>query len=265
MLGPMTAAERKRRQRQREADQARRRESLETKHRHAQMLAEQLLTSARDLASKLTDEHKVSISARDIARYMIGLDGTEHVRAALEGKPAPTRTVTPTVTPSTAEDDAERASGVTSNVTISTPAAPAPNDEQARPFELSEVFNVDVVGPRGGVTRRSFQPHPLAMAIPPMTKREREALCTSIAELGVLVPPVIYQDKVLDGRERLYCAASVGKPVRIEEFKGTEDEARRYLAVLNNICGGRHLTPAQCARVEREYRDIRCHDTNHVR
>jgi hypothetical protein len=245
-LFPMTPAVRKQLQRAREADQARRREPLETKRQRAQALAEQLQASARDVATKLADEHKISISAQDITRYMIGLDGTEHVRAALEGKssvtpavtsPAPaTGNVTPAVTPTAADD-------VTSNVTISTPATPELDDERVRPFELSEVFEVDVVSPRGGVTRRGFQAHPLAMAIPPMTERERERLRESIAALGVLVPLVIYQDKVLDGRERLYCASTVGKPVQIEEFKGTEDEARKLVAIKNLI--GRHLFPAQ--------------------
>ena len=111
----MTAAERKRRQREREADRARRREPLETKCAHAQALAQQLLASAREVATKLADERKVSISARDITRYMIGLEGTEHVRAALEGKsasmpPAPAmENVTPAVTPTAAEDDASAA------------------------------------------------------------------------------------------------------------------------------------------------------------
>jgi hypothetical protein len=67
-------------------------------------LADQLRGSAHDLATKLTDERKVSISARDIARYMLGLEGTEHVRQALEGKPvtlppASATAVTSAVTP----------------------------------------------------------------------------------------------------------------------------------------------------------------------
>jgi hypothetical protein len=115
----MTPAERKQRQREREADQARRREPLETKRTRAQALAEQLQASARDVATKLADERKISISARDITRYLIGLDGTEHVRAALEGKPATSpppqasESVTSNVTPPL---------NVTSNVTLSTPA-----------------------------------------------------------------------------------------------------------------------------------------------
>jgi hypothetical protein len=117
MLGPMSAAERKQRQREREADQARRREPLETKRDHAQALAFRLLASAQDLAAKLAVERNVSITFKDIARHLIGLDGTEHVRAALEGKavtlpPAPaTETVTPNVTKREPDN-------VTSDVTV---------------------------------------------------------------------------------------------------------------------------------------------------
>jgi hypothetical protein len=83
----MSAAERKQLQRAREADQARRLEPLDTKRDRAQALAEQLLASAQDLSAKLAAERNVSITTRDIARYLIGLDGTDHVRAALAGKP----------------------------------------------------------------------------------------------------------------------------------------------------------------------------------
>src|SRR5262249_30324232 len=81
-----------------------RREPLETKRQRAQALAEQLLASAQDLGAKLAVERNVSITTQDIARYMIGLDGTDHVRAALEGKsvtlpsPLAPESVTPNVT-----------------------------------------------------------------------------------------------------------------------------------------------------------------------
>jgi hypothetical protein len=81
-------------------------EPLEIKLKRAQALAEQLLISVRNVAANLADERELSI---DIARYLIGLSGTEHVRQALEGKPvtpplAPTaENVTPSVTPTTIE------------------------------------------------------------------------------------------------------------------------------------------------------------------
>jgi hypothetical protein len=104
-------------------------------------------------------------------------------------------------------------------------------------------FELQVVGPRGGTTQQSFELHPLAMAIPPMTEAEREVLRASVERDGVKVPIVIYQKKILDGRNRSYFASAFKKPVRIEEFEGTEEEARRHVAILN--LHRRHLTTAQ--------------------
>jgi hypothetical protein len=107
----------------------------------------------------------------------------------------------------------------------------------------SRPFEVEVIGPRGGSTIRRFQVHPLALTIPPMTEAERETLRASILNDGVKVPLTIFQDKVLDGRNRLYFASVLKKPVEIEEFTGTEDEARRHVAILN--LHRRHLNAAQ--------------------
>ena len=112
-------------------------------------------------------------------------------------------------------------------------------------FETGKLkpFELDVIGPRGGITQQSFELHPFALAIPPMTEREREQLRASIERDGVKVPIVIYQKKILDGRNRGYFASVFHKPVRIEEFEGTEEQARRYVAILN--LHRRHLSSAQ--------------------
>jgi hypothetical protein len=111
------------------------------------------------------------------------------------------------------------------------------SDGRGHPIE------VIVIGPRGGETKEKFQAHPIALAIPRMTERERETLRDSIARDGVKVPLVIYQKKVLDGINRLYFAGQLNKPVRVEEFIGTEEEARRHVAILN--LHRRHLGPSQ--------------------
>jgi len=110
-------------------------------------------------------------------------------------------------------------------------------DGRIHPFELQ------VIGARGGITQQKFELHPLALAIPPMTEAERETLRTSIERDGVKVPIVVYQKKILDGRNRGYFASVLKKPVHIEEFKGTEEEARRHVSILN--LHRRHLQPAQ--------------------
>jgi hypothetical protein len=109
----------------------------------------------------------------------------------------------------------------------------------------TQPLEVQIIGAHGRVLKevRKFQVHPLALMIPPMTERERESLRESIARDGVQVPLVIYQDKVLDGRHRFYFAVTLKKPVRIEEFEGTEEEAKRLVARLN--LNRRHLTMTQ--------------------
>ena len=59
----------------------------------------------------------------------------------------------------------------------------------------AQPFEVDVIGSRGAIHRQGFQVHPLALAIPPMTEREREALRDSIARDGVKIPLVLYEKK----------------------------------------------------------------------
>ena len=44
---------------------------------------------------------------------------------------------------------------------------------------------------------------------------------------------VEYEDKILDGRNRLYFASILKKPIRIEKFTGSEEEARRHVVILN--------------------------------
>jgi hypothetical protein len=104
-------------------------------------------------------------------------------------------------------------------------------------------LEVEVMGPRGGKEIKKFQVHPLALAIPPMTEPEREQLRESILRNGVKQPLIIFDGKVLDGRHRFYFASILKKPVRIEEFIGTEEEAKRQVAILN--LHRRHLTTAQ--------------------
>jgi len=107
----------------------------------------------------------------------------------------------------------------------------------------AQPYEVEVIGRRGGREKKSFQVHPLALAIPPMTERERESLRASILRDGVKVPLVIFQGKVLDGRHRFYFASTLKRPVQIEEFTGTEEEAKRLVATLN--LHRRHLTVTQ--------------------
>lgn len=108
-------------------------------------------------------------------------------------------------------------------------------------------FELNVIGPRGGHEIKKFDMHPFALAIPPMTEAERETLRASIARDGVKMPIIIYQKKILDGRHRGYFASVLNKPVEIKEFTGTEEEAKRHVAILN--LHRRHLSTALQALV----------------
>lgn len=108
-------------------------------------------------------------------------------------------------------------------------------------------LELDVIGPRGGREQMKFELHPFALAIPPMTEAERETLRASIARDGVKVPLVSYQKKILDGRHRAYFASVLHKPVEIKEFTGTEEAAKRHVAILN--LHRRHLSTALQALV----------------
>jgi hypothetical protein len=94
-------------------------------------------------------------------------------------------------------------------------------------------LELQVIGPRGGITQQKFGIHPLATLMPSYTEAERESLRASIERDGVEVPIVIYQGKILDGRNRGYFASIFNKPVHITEFTGTEEQARRLVIKLN--------------------------------
>jgi len=113
---------------------------------------------------------------------------------------------------------------------------------------------VSILGPRGGVEKKQLEVHPLAIALPQMTEAELIELRRDIEEHGVRQALIVYEGKVLDGRHRLYIASVTDKPVRIEEFEGSEDEARDLVASLN--FARRHLTAAQKAlSIERLFGD----------
>ena len=120
-------------------------------------------------------------------------------------------------------------------------------------FESGRIhpLELQVVGPRGGITTQHFELHPLALAIPPMTEGEREMLRASIEKDGVRVPITIFHKKILDGRNRAYFAAQLHKPVHLTVFEGSEEEARRHVLVLN--IHRRHLTGVQLAVLAEEF------------
>jgi len=111
-------------------------------------------------------------------------------------------------------------------------------------------FYVTVVGAKGGKQERAYRLHPLARAIPQVAEKEFLELAVDVKAHGVRVPIVVFDGQVLDGRHRLALAAALEVPVRVDEFTGTEDEARDHVISMN--VKRRHLTVPQRGLIVRE-------------
>lgn len=85
----------------------------------------------------------------------------------------------------------------------------------------------------------SFQPHPLANLFPLLHGADLEALAEDIGHNGLQHPVILFDGKVLDGRNRLAACKLAGVEPRFDEFNGTDDEALAFVLSLN-------LTAALC-------------------
>lgn len=86
------------------------------------------------------------------------------------------------------------------------------------------------------------QDHPLAEAFPMLTGRDMADLSRRIGRQGLRNPIVLFEGKVLDGRNRLAACEAASVRPRFTEFKGNEEEAREFVWDQNGE--RRHLTPA---------------------
>ena len=88
--------------------------------------------------------------------------------------------------------------------------------------------------------------HELANVFDMIAGVEAKGLEASIAKSGIQVPIVLYEGRILDGRNRYRAAKAVGykfKPADFETFNGTYAEAEAY--VISTNVNRRHLTNAQ--------------------
>lgn len=85
--------------------------------------------------------------------------------------------------------------------------------------------------------------HELANAFPMMTDEEFTALVDDIDQHGLLNPVVMFEGKILDGRNRYEACQKLGIPHR--EIKFTGDDPAAFVASEN--LRRRHLTPTQLA------------------
>jgi len=99
-----------------------------------------------------------------------------------------------------------------------------------------------------------MQFHPIASIYPLIESGEFQDLVADISARGLFEDITVYQEQILDGRNRwMACEAASVEP-RYREFEGTPIEAVRYVVSLNDK--RRHLTPSQRAGCEYRQREL---------
>jgi ParB-like chromosome segregation protein Spo0J len=89
------------------------------------------------------------------------------------------------------------------------------------------------------------KPHPLAEIFPPLEGEEFSALAEDIKANGLRSPVVLFEGKILDGRNRWKACERIGVKPKTIEYRG--DDPLGYVISLN--LNRRHLTPGQRAMV----------------
>ncbi len=96
-----------------------------------------------------------------------------------------------------------------------------------------------------------YEFHDIANIYPLAKEEEFELLKESIKERGQLSPIVIFDKKIIDGRNRYLACKDLSRVPIVEVFTGTEDEAQKYAIELNS--GRRHMAKTQSAMMAGEY------------
>jgi ParB family chromosome partitioning protein len=91
-----------------------------------------------------------------------------------------------------------------------------------------------------------YEIHPAAHIFPMMTRDEYQGLKTDIIENGQLEPIIIWQGKVLDGRNRLLACRELGLQPYVETIRDNDDPCKY---VISHNLHRRHLTTSQRADV----------------
>jgi len=111
-----------------------------------------------------------------------------------------------------------------------------------------------------GIDTSALEPHPLADLLPRMGKREFTDHRESIDLDGLQNPIVLYQGKILDGRNRYRACREARVPIVAFEFVGSEQQALTYVLASNQH--RRHLTASQRAVVAHEAQPMIAADVN---
>jgi len=94
---------------------------------------------------------------------------------------------------------------------------------------------------------RQLEPHPLSNLLPMMSEAELRKLRADILEVGLKEPIMLFEGKILDGRNRYQACRDLDIQPTLEEFHGTEEEALDYVLAKN--VQRRQLTASQKAIV----------------
>ena len=98
-----------------------------------------------------------------------------------------------------------------------------------------------------------LEPHPLADLFPLFGEDDLAALSQDIFAHGLKHPIVLYDGKVLDGRNRLAACEKVGVAPRFETFTGDDEEALDHVLSLN--MRRRDMTLSQRAMIAADLAD----------
>jgi ParB-like chromosome segregation protein Spo0J len=83
-------------------------------------------------------------------------------------------------------------------------------------------------------------PHPICLLMPSADEDELQSLTEDIRAHGLLDPIVLFENRILDGRNRAAACESAGREPRYVEFEGTREEALMF--VVSHNLKRRHLT-----------------------
>ena len=108
-----------------------------------------------------------------------------------------------------------------------------------------DAVKVTIQRDNGTYEDRELTVHPFARLIPLIALGDLDRLYDDIRDRGLNEPLVMFDGMVLDGRNRLAVASTLGIPVRLKEFDGTEDQARAFVWSAN--AARRHLSIPQIA------------------
>jgi hypothetical protein len=107
----------------------------------------------------------------------------------------------------------------------------------------------------------TYEDHPLAAAFPMMEGQDLLSLVDDIRQKGLREPITLYEEKVLDGRNRLRACIAAGVRPRFEIYAG--DDPVGYIVSLN--LRRRHLDASQRAMVAARLATLKLGDNQHVK